>query len=63
MKITLEEEIDGMDRKCLAVYDGDSNLISSCWLDREDDAYTIMPIIKKILEPIVARYAGIKGPK
>lgn len=61
MKITLEEEMGGMERTCLAVYDSDNNLISSCWLDREDDAYTIMPIIKKILGPIVERYASTKG--
>jgi hypothetical protein len=61
MKIVLEEEIGESKRTCIAIYDGDNNLVSSCWIDTGVDAYELMDILKELLKPILIRYHNGKN--
>ena len=56
MKITLEEEIYGKERTSICIYNDDGGLIASHWLDKEDDTYRIMQVVKGIVETLNRRF-------
>ena len=56
MKITLEEEIYGKERTSICIYTDDGDLIASYWLNKEDDAYRIMQVVKGIVETLKGRF-------
>lgn len=56
MKITLEEEIHGKERTSICIYNDDGDLIASRWLDKEDDTYRIMQVVKGIIETLNRRF-------
>jgi len=61
MKITLEQEVGGRERTCVAVYNKKGELLSSCWVESPDNPLSVMDMTKGLLEPILIRYIGIEA--
>lgn len=60
MKITMEVELDGRERTCVAIYGDSGTLLASCWIDETRIAPEVLEITKALLLPLIQRYGVLE---